>query len=349
MMTNEGAYYRAGVEPGAPPLGETPVTLVLETPPVSGEFGGQASFTAVLTTLDGTGQSAPLAGVPVAFHLGGQGRMAVTGSDGRATATFFLLAVPDEYMLTAAFDGNDTYAPASASTSFEVLPGMSSVSLVPAAYEVFFGTSTQFTATLTSGGLPLSLKPVALTLVDGGATAYTRVATTDYAGRARWDVPSQPLGSYTVTALFGLPVSAELDLSTPFYNGASSSASLVVYPLDFEEVFNGFLPPIDNPPVVNKVKAGSAIPVKFSLGGDFGLNIFADGYPTTVMNACEGGVTSIVDETVSAGESALTYDPLTGEYTYVWKTDKKWANTCQTLVLQFVDGTEVYALFQFTK
>ena len=30
--------------------------------------------------------------------------------------------------------------------------------------------------------------------------------------------------------------------------------------------FTGFFPPVDNPPTINTVKAGSAIPVKFSLG-----------------------------------------------------------------------------------
>ena len=38
--------------------------------------------------------------------------------------------------------------------------------------------------------------------------------------------------------------------------------------------FGGFLQPIDNLPTVNTMKAGSAAPVKFSLGGNKGLNIF---------------------------------------------------------------------------
>jgi len=45
--------------------------------------------------------------------------------------------------------------------------------------------------------------------------------------------------------------------------------------------FSGFFPPVDNPPVVNVVNAGRAIPVKFSLGGNKGLNIFAPGYPVS--------------------------------------------------------------------
>ena len=39
--------------------------------------------------------------------------------------------------------------------------------------------------------------------------------------------------------------------------------------------FSGFFSPVDNPDVLNQVKAGSTIPVKFGLGGDQGLDIFA--------------------------------------------------------------------------
>src|SRR5262249_27214781 len=45
--------------------------------------------------------------------------------------------------------------------------------------------------------------------------------------------------------------------------------------------FSGFFQPVDNLPTVNSVKAGSAIPVKFSLDGNQGLNIFAAGSPTS--------------------------------------------------------------------
>src|SRR5438445_3582384 len=43
----------------------------------------------------------------------------------------------------------------------------------------------------------------------------------------------------------------------------------------FSYSFSGFFAPVDNPPTFNRVKAGTAVPVKFSLGGDQGLNIFA--------------------------------------------------------------------------
>jgi len=112
--------------------------------------------------------------------------------------------------------------------------------------------------------------------------------------------------------------------------------------------FNGFFAPVDNSPFVNTAKAGSAIPVKFSLGGDKGLNIFAAGYPKVQQIACDyGQQTATVEETASANVSSLSYDPVTGQYTYIWKTDKGWKGTCRQLVLVFNDGPPHSATFSF--
>jgi predicted extracellular nuclease len=111
--------------------------------------------------------------------------------------------------------------------------------------------------------------------------------------------------------------------------------------------FGGFLSPVDGG-AVNTAKAGSAIPVKFSLGGDRGLNIFAPGSPASEARACELGAPSdAVEQTVTAGGSSLQYDPLTETYTYVWKTEKAWAGTCRTLLLRLNDGQTYTAEFHF--
>ena len=74
----------------------------------------------------------------------------------------------------------------------------------------------------------------------------------------------------------------------------------------------------------NKAKAGSAIPVKFSLGGDLGQDILKAGYPKAIPTTCPGGTepTDSIEETVTAGASSLSYDPSLDEYIYVWKTTK---------------------------
>jgi dipeptidyl aminopeptidase/acylaminoacyl peptidase len=89
--------------------------------------------------------------------------------------------------------------------------------------------------------------------------------------------------------------------------------------------FTGFFAPIANLPAVNVARAGSAIPVIFGLGGDFGLNIFVAGSPYTRQVSCSTGEPmDDVEETVSAGNSSLSYDQATEKYTYVWKTSRSW-------------------------
>jgi len=112
--------------------------------------------------------------------------------------------------------------------------------------------------------------------------------------------------------------------------------------------FDGFLSPVENPPVLNLVKGGQGIPVRFSLGGDQGLSIFESGYPKSQQVPCDPAApVDGIEETVTAGASSLSYDANSDQYSYVWKTEKGWANTCRQLVLKLADGTYHRATFKF--
>jgi probable HAF family extracellular repeat protein len=114
--------------------------------------------------------------------------------------------------------------------------------------------------------------------------------------------------------------------------------------------FSGFFAPISNLPTVNRARAGQAIPVKFSLGGNHGIDIFAPGLPLSQPIACDAAApTDAVEATGTAGQSSLSYDPATDQYVYIWKTDRRWANSCRRLTVRFNDGTEHSAHFEFTR
>jgi uncharacterized cupin superfamily protein len=113
--------------------------------------------------------------------------------------------------------------------------------------------------------------------------------------------------------------------------------------------FTGFFAPVDNNDICNGVKAGSAIPIKFSLHGYQGMNIFAAGYPKVTAGTCAGVPLDTVEETVTAGGSSLNYDSTSDQYIYVWKTDKAWAGKAMRFTIVFADGTTRYARFSFTK
>ena len=112
--------------------------------------------------------------------------------------------------------------------------------------------------------------------------------------------------------------------------------------------FAGFFQPVDNLPVLNIVQAGRAIPIKFSLSGDKGLGIFAPGSPSSGPIPCNSGDPAAdLEETVTAGGSSLSYNPITDQYIYVWKTDASWAGTCRQLVVELNDGSIHRANFKF--
>jgi Tol biopolymer transport system component len=112
--------------------------------------------------------------------------------------------------------------------------------------------------------------------------------------------------------------------------------------------FSGFYKPVDNLPTTNGAKAGSAVPVKFGLGGNQGLDIFAADYPKSQQIDCDSTAPiDNIEQTATAGDSGLSYDAATDQYTYVWKTDKAWSGTCRQLALKLDDSTVYRANFEF--
>jgi hypothetical protein len=160
-------------------------------------------------------------------------------------------------------------------------------------------------------------------------------------------------GAYSSAHRYALPVAATgspitLDLNINDIYAENNTGGLCVALYQQVYAFTGFFAPVDNLPTVNVAKAGSAIPVKFSLDGYQGLGIFAAGYPLSTKVACVGGAPlDDIEATDTAGNSTLTYDPDTGRYHYVWKTEKAWAGTCRQLEVKLIDGTSHFALFKF--
>ena len=133
---------------------------------------------------------------------------------------------------------------------------------------------------------------------------------------------------------------------TAFDFAGNSATQVCTYSVIYD--FGGFYPPVKSEPALNTVKAGSAVPLKFGLGGNQGLNVLAPGSPASGTLDCKTmEPADDLQPTATAGKSGLTYDPESGQYTYVWKTEKAWAGTCRYLSLQLIDGTEHRAAFQF--
>ena len=130
-------------------------------------------------------------------------------------------------------------------------------------------------------------------------------------------------------------------------------ASFSAPPLTQIYDFDGFYAPVNNRDangslILNQVRAGQAIPVRFSLGGDYGLDVFAEDYPKSEAIECDSDAeVDGVEQTVVAGSSSLSYASGSNTYTYVWKTDTNWDDSCRQLVVRFNDGTTARANFKF--
>jgi hypothetical protein len=112
--------------------------------------------------------------------------------------------------------------------------------------------------------------------------------------------------------------------------------------------FTGFLTPVANPPSLNDANAGATVPIKFSLGGNAGLDIFAAGSPSSSGFTCPAAAAAAIMVVASpARTNALSYDARTGVYTYSWVTSKSWKNSCRSLTLTLADGTSHDAYFRF--
>jgi hypothetical protein len=200
------------------------------------------------------------------------------------------------------------------------------------------GSSTQ-SITIKRDATAPSLSPVVAPNpigVNGSAVATPNAfdATSGIASQICDPVNTSTTGSFTVNCV-------ATDSA-----GNSGQAAVGYSVTGFQ--FTGFFQPVDNLPILNAAKAGASIPVRFSLNGNQGLDIFAPGHPASAAVPCgTSSVTSTIEETVNAGGSSLTYDAAADRYAYVWKTSASWKGSCRILIVRFRDGSTYYASFGF--
>jgi hypothetical protein len=155
-----------------------------------------------------------------------------------------------------------------------------------------------------------------------GSFSYTPAAGTSFSA-----------GTYSLAVQF-TPASGN-------YSTASKTVSITV---SGAMNFAGFFSPVRNMPYINTAHAGSAIPVKFTVGGFRGKNVLLQ-TPTSAEVACPASAPENVVRpglAVVPGLRSLGYS-----YSYTWKTSSSWAGTCRVFVLTLADGSTHQALFRF--
>ena len=110
--------------------------------------------------------------------------------------------------------------------------------------------------------------------------------------------------------------------------------------------FTGFSTPLKPYPALATYTGGTVLPVKFGLGGNQGVKIFAAGYPRSIAISCASLATSGSSTATTGG---LSYTSKSQRYTYNWTTLKVWNGTCRQLLVEFIDGHTYKANVKFTK
>ena len=126
-------------------------------------------------------------------------------------------------------------------------------------------------------------------------------------------------------------------------NGASLSHRYRV-----RYAFEGFLQPVNLPPLVNVVAAGRSVVLKWTLKDATGT-IISDPASfvslTSTPIACDASPGSVLPDEPQV-EDAAVLKFTDGQWHYHWKTAKEWTG-CRLVQLTLKDGTEHVARFQF--
>jgi hypothetical protein len=174
------------------------------------------------------------------------------------------------------------------------------------------------------------------------ATCSTTDAMSGVAAAATLSNTGGPTGAVTLTC------SGAVDNAG---NGQASPVSVTINVTDpdgsGEFLFSGFQKPLVNPPGVNQANPGQSLPVKFSLGGFKGMQVFADGYPRSWSYPCDAGPGDSPRSAPAADMNSFGYDQSSDSYTFVWKTTREFASSCRVFEVRFTDGSTYRALVSF--
>ena len=113
-------------------------------------------------------------------------------------------------------------------------------------------------------------------------------------------------------------------------------------------MFSGFQSPVDEGGVLNIVKAGRAIPLRWRLTDASGSPVtsLATAAVTVQGLDCAAGSSGDLIEETTAGGSGLQ-NLGDGYYQLNWKTPSWYANSCKTMRLNLGEGIVRTALFKF--
>lgn len=182
--------------------------------------------------------------------------------------------------------------------------------------------------TFTCGSILTKVRAGSAQIVlGGGITVVTITAGSSAKVSANTD------GSYSVSEVTGGAVTVVADGATRILAPGTSLPRLTTWR------FIGFSAPVDKMPVVNAVKAGQAVPLRWQLLNSSGAPIttLTTAKTSVRSKSCSSGATIDQLEEVASGASGLQ-NLGGGYYQLNWATPKNYAGSCKTLLLDLGEG-----------
>lgn len=170
------------------------------------------------------------------------------------------------------------------------------------------------------------------------------------------NVPSQPtcaaedavsgLESCVVTGYSNTPGTHTVT-ATATDNAGRTAVATRTYTVKRPYTTKGFYAPVDMGGVLNTVKGGSTVPMKFEVfDGTTELTSTSVVEAVTVRQTnCTANATVDAVETLASSGTGLRYDSVSGQYHYNWQTPKT-VGVCYTTKVTLTDGSTISALFK---
>jgi hypothetical protein len=112
--------------------------------------------------------------------------------------------------------------------------------------------------------------------------------------------------------------------------------------------WNGFFAPVDNNGVLNAIKGGQSVPLKWNIPNGSGGWISSLEVVSSIRQAtftCTAGAPTDDVEAPTSGQTSLRYDTTANQYIYNWQSPKT-SNTCYKVTVNLTDGSSRSALFK---
>ena len=211
---------------------------------------------------------------------------------------------------SASFPGDANHTGSSHSSNFTVTKAPATITL--SGYGSFIYDGTPRVATATTAPVPLSVVTVTY---NGSTTAPTNV------------------GTYAVVA----------SLNNPNYEAPNATGTIAITPWRL----SGFYQPVDVGGILNTVKGGSTVPLKFEVfqGTTELTDVAVVKSMLTYLVTCDTTAVQEEIETVATGGTVLRYDATAGQFIHNWQTPKS-PGKCYITVVTTQDGSSLQAKFK---